>query len=323
MKKLRLNYGLIVILSLSLWLVACSEQDNSVGGTLNTVSAIANGRDNATPTPTVVAAANQIPPTDTPIPATIAPVATVTQIVPTTAATQISPTHVSASPVSGANLTGTPASAHATMVATGSLTEVLRGPVGKKQIAITLDAGSTAVAFSKEIAALDKYNVKVTFFLTGAWVRENPQYSQQIARDGMEIANHTYDHPWLTKMSSDKVADEINLGAKTIQEVTGINPRPLFRFPYGDYDARTMKILNNLGYRSIYWTYDSLDSVGAHKTADQLFHIVTSISDTKLDGAIILMHLGNDTSGDALGPIIQNLQGRGFKIVTISELIGK
>lgn len=322
MKKLRLNSGLIVILSLSLLLVACSPQDNGVGSTLNTVSAIANGRDNATPTPIVVATTTtQLAPTDTLIPATVAPIATTTQISATS--TQIPPTQILASPINGANLTGTPASAHATMVATGSLAEVLRGPRGKKQIAITLDAGSTAVAFTKEIAALDKYNVKVTFFLTGAWVRENPQYAQQIARDGMEIANHTYDHPWLTKLSSDKVTDEINSGARTIQEVTGINPRPLFRFPYGDYDARTMKILNNLGYRSIYWTYDSLDLVGAHKTADQLFHVVTNISNTNLDGAIILMHLGNDTSGDALGPIIENLEGRGFKIVTISELIGK
>jgi peptidoglycan/xylan/chitin deacetylase (PgdA/CDA1 family) len=82
-----------------------------------------------------------------------------------------------------------------------------------------------------------------------------------------------------------------------------------------------MQLLNSLGYRSIYWTYDSLDSVGTHKTAQQLFDIVTSISDTKLDGAIILMHLGNDTSGDALGPIIDNFEQRGFKIVTISKLI--
>jgi peptidoglycan/xylan/chitin deacetylase (PgdA/CDA1 family) len=201
------------------------------------------------------------------------------------------------------------------------LSEVLRGKTGKKQVAITLDAGSTAVAFPKEIAALDKYQIKITFFLTGRWVLENPAYARYIATDQMEIANHTYSHPDLTTLSDTDVREEVTKGASAIELVTGQNPLPLFRFPYGARDSRVMRVVNELGYRSVYWTYDSLDSVGLPKSAEFLISRITGLSDSQLDGAIILMHLGNLTSGEALGPILENLTGRGFKVVTISELV--
>lgn len=202
-----------------------------------------------------------------------------------------------------------------------SLDEVVRGHTGRKQVAITLDAGGTAVAFLKEIAALDRHNAKITFFLTGRWVLENAAFAQQIANDGMEIASHSMTHPDFTTLDDDEVQSEISDASLAIQRVTGRNPWPLFRFPYGARDARTNQLVRNMGYRSIVWTYDSLDSVGLPKSADFLVSRITGLSDTELDGAIILMHLGNATSGDALDPILTNLQDRGFKIVTISQLI--
>ncbi|HEX2909567.1 MAG TPA: polysaccharide deacetylase family protein [Chloroflexia bacterium] len=203
-----------------------------------------------------------------------------------------------------------------------SLNEVVRGKTGQKKVAITLDAGSGAVAFQKEIAALDKYGVKITFFLTGRWVLENPLYARQIAADDMEIANHTMNHPDLTNLSDTEVRAEVTSGAAAIERVTGKNPWPLLRFPYGARNNRVMQIVKDLGYRSVFWTYDSLDSVGSPKSAVFLISRITGLSDSQLDGAVILMHLGNLTSGEALDPILANLQGRGFKVVTVSELLG-
>ncbi len=202
-----------------------------------------------------------------------------------------------------------------------SLKEVVRGKTGQKQVAITLDAGSSAVAFPKEISALDKHNVKITFFLTGRWTLENPLYAQKIANDGMEIASHTMTHPDLTTLSDAEVRSEIANASQAIERVTGRKPWPLFRFPFGARDARTTKIVNDMGYRSVLWTYDSLDSVGPPKSAGFLVSRITGLTDSQLDGAVILMHLGNATSGDALDPILTNLEGRGFKIATISQLI--
>ena len=71
----------------------------------------------------------------------------------------------------------------------------------------------------------------------------------------------------------------------------------------------------------IYWTIDSLDSVEPRKTAAFLIDRVTSKTDAQLDGAIILMHVGEKSTADALPVIIANLQGRGFRLVTLSNLL--
>jgi peptidoglycan/xylan/chitin deacetylase (PgdA/CDA1 family) len=57
------------------------------------------------------------------------------------------------------------------------------------------------------------------------------------------------------------------------------------------------------------------------KTPQFLIDRVTSKSDSELDGAIILMHVGVRSTADALPAIIANLQGRGFHLVTISKLL--
>ena len=330
MKKIQLYFSLLLVVTLSLVLSACEEQ-------ATTTQDVGSTDIYSSPTSLTPSTTPAIWPTLADLPTEETATDDSTVSAPTSNTSTTTTDHITATTVRVGKPTATPTIAAVTTTATSTvathtnsthtpntpnpLAEVLRGKPGKKQIAITLDAGSSAVAFPKEIEALDKRSLKLTFFLTGEWVRQNPQYAQRIAADGMEIANHTYDHPYLTKLSDAKVIDEITMGASTIEAVTGVNPKPLFRFPYGDYNGHTMQLLNSLGYRSIYWTYDSLDSVGTHKTAQQLFDTVTSISDAKLDGAIILMHLGNDTSGDALGPIIDNFEQRGFKIVTISKLI--
>jgi peptidoglycan/xylan/chitin deacetylase (PgdA/CDA1 family) len=85
--------------------------------------------------------------------------------------------------------------------------------------------------------------------------------------------------------------------------------------------VRVVKIARKLGYRSIYWTFQSLDVVEPIKTTQFLIERITSKTDDQLDGAIILMHVGVRSTADALPAIIGNLQGRGFRLVTVSKLL--
>lgn len=209
----------------------------------------------------------------------------------------------------------------ATAPYTGALSEVVRGRTGQKRVALTLDAGSGAAPFPKILAALNKAGVKVTFFLTGAWAQQNPTYVQQMVSSGDELGNHTWDHPDLVGVSDAQIKDQIERTDALLSRFTGHTSRPLWRAPFGSRNARVMKVVNDLGFRSIFWTLDSLDSVGDPKSAKFLIDRITGQSNTQLDGEIILMHIGNATTADALPAIIENLQGRGFKIVTVSELL--
>lgn len=125
----------------------------------------------------------------------------------------------------------------------------------------------------------------------------------------------------MTQQSDDVVKDEITRAERAIAQASGQSPRPRWRAPYGARNTRVLKVAANLGYRSIYWTLDSLDGVEPVKTPQFLIDRITSKSDAELDGAIILLHVGVRSTADALPAIISNLQGRGFQLVTVSKLL--
>jgi peptidoglycan-N-acetylglucosamine deacetylase len=203
----------------------------------------------------------------------------------------------------------------------GPFGEVERGPRGKSEIALTFDAGAEAECFEDLITALGNAHVNSTFFITGRFVHGHKDCAAEITKRGHEIGNHTWSHLNLTQQSDDVVRDEITRAERAIVQVSGQSPQPRWRAPYGLRDERVLKIAANLGYRSIYWTLDSLDGVEPTKTPQFLIDRITSRSDAELEGVIILMHVGVRSTADALPAIIANLQGRGFHLVTISKLL--
>lgn len=200
-------------------------------------------------------------------------------------------------------------------------TEIERGPRGKSQIALTFDAGANAECFEDLIAALEKARVHSTFFITGNWAQRNMDCAKAITKHGHEVGNHTWNHLALPKYSDEIVREEITRAEDLLAEISGQNPRPRLRAPFGERNDRVLRIAANLGYRSIYWTIDSLDSVEPKKTPQFLIDRITSKTNAELDGAIILMHVGEKSTADALPVIIADLQARGFRLVTISKLL--
>lgn len=200
--------------------------------------------------------------------------------------------------------------------------EVVRGPRGKSEIAITFDAGANAECFDDLIAALEAAHVHSTFFITGNFAQRHEPCAKAITKHGHEIGNHTWNHANLTKQTDEIVREEITRAEVLLSDISGQSPRPRLRAPFGERNDRVLKIAANLGYRSIYWTIDSLDSMEPRKTPEFLIDRITSKTDAELDGAIILMHVGEKSTADALPTIIADLQRRGFKLVTISTLLG-
>jgi peptidoglycan/xylan/chitin deacetylase (PgdA/CDA1 family) len=222
-------------------------------------------------------------------------------------------THVKSGPAPGNRPPG--------MQKVGTFAEVDRGPRGKNEIALTFDAGAEAECFDDLVTALANAHASSTFFITGKFVREHSDCAAEITKYGHEVGNHTWSHLNLTQQSDEVVRDEIMRAERAIVSASGQSPRPRFRAPYGARDKRILKIAASLGYRSINWTLDSQDGVEPVKTPQFLIDRVTSKSDAELDGAIILLHVGVRSTADALPAIIGNLQGRGFRLVTISKLL--
>ena len=201
------------------------------------------------------------------------------------------------------------------------LSEVVRGAPGRRQIALTFDGGSRADALPELLAALRGASVKCTFFLTGEWVQRYPNSAKQIVTEGHEIGNHTWSHPDLSTLSERDISWEIKRADAAIQAFYGQSTRPLFRAPFGARNNRVLRVVHALGYRSIYWSLDSLDSVGSPKSSSFIIAKVTFQPDEVLDGAIVLFHVGNASTARALPDILRVLKARHFELVSVTTLI--
>lgn len=185
----------------------------------------------------------------------------------------------------------------------------------EKKVAISFDASWGAERTQQILDTLKEYEIKTTFFLTGFWVEDYPEYVKLIAEEGHELGNHTFSHPHLNSLTSEQIREELQKLEQIIKETSGQKPT-LFRPPFGEYNNEVIRVADELGYKTIQWSIDSLDWQNLSK--EELTNRVTSRAHK---GAIILFHNNGLYTADALPGIIDYFHKHGYQIVPISELI--
>ena len=199
---------------------------------------------------------------------------------------------------------------------------VERGSARQSRIALTLDAGSTAGPLPRVLEALSKRRIKITFFVTGYFVREHPEIVRQIAAEGHEFGNHSLSHPDLRHVDDQRLLRELMETERLLLATAGASTRPFFRPPFGEYNDRVLLTAENLGFVPVYWTLDSLDSVGAKKNGDFLFDRVTNhLPADRLKGAIILMHVDSMGTADAMPRILDRYAQMGLEVCKLSRVL--
>ncbi|WP_425415757.1 polysaccharide deacetylase family protein [Orenia metallireducens] len=195
-----------------------------------------------------------------------------------------------------------------------------KGPSTMK-VALTFDDGPDPVYTPQVLDVLKKYNVKATFFLVGQRVEKNPSIVKRIYEEGHTIANHSWDHANLTTLDEFELEQNMTATDNSIKEI--IKKRPeLMRPPYGAVNSSTLEQLNNLGYKVIHWSVDSLDWKA--KTKEEV--LAKTLPDIH-EGAIILFHSAGGKGQslmptiNALPTIIETLQEKGIEMVTVDDLL--
>ena len=185
----------------------------------------------------------------------------------------------------------------------------------ENKLSLTMNCAWNADDIDSILATLDKYKIKITFFMVGDWVDKYPEAVKKISDAGHEIANHSDNHKHVNNLSyEDNVKEIINCSDK-IKKITG-KATTLYRGPYGEYNNTVVKAANDNGHKMIQWSVDTLDYNGldAEQMWDRLKNKINN-------GSIILMHNGTENTAKALGSIIENIEKKGFKIVPVSDLI--
>ena len=199
-----------------------------------------------------------------------------------------------------------------------SPTEINIGNTSKKQVALTFDAGGDVAPASTILGILNNRGVHATWFFTGVWAQQSPVLVRQVADGGYETGNHTMTHPDLATIANVEECKQLNQADQVISNITGrATTRPYFRPPFGSRNTQIRQTAANLGYRTVMWTIDTLD----WQTNSTPQRILQIISANLTPGAIILMHAGSVSESQALDQVITMLQGQGYQLVTITEIM--
>ena len=193
---------------------------------------------------------------------------------------------------------------------------ICRVETDKPMVALTLDDGPTILGVSAALPALEKRGARATFFLIGEQVIQRPDLVRQIRAAGHEIGNHSFTHKWMMGRSAAFYDDEIrNTHAELI--AAGAVPPALFRPPYGKKLWGLPAAVERQGYRMV------MIDVEEPVTDDPRAYAQQIVRDAR-PGSILLMHVmyrSNAVAREALPLVIEGLQARGYRVVSVGELL--
>lgn len=183
---------------------------------------------------------------------------------------------------------------------------------GDKLIALTFDDGPDATDTPRLLDGLKERGVSVTFFVQGQSLEWGSRYVKRAYAEGHEIASHSWNHPNLPDLSTEKALEQFSKTAKLLDKICGKGADYLIRPPYGN---STADFREKIDAPLIHWSVDTLD----WQTLNE-YSVRDSILREAYDGAIVLLHDIHSTSVDGALMAIDVLLDRGYELVTVSEL---
>ncbi len=201
---------------------------------------------------------------------------------------------------------------------------VEHGPRDSKKIALTFDAcptGKPDEYDGKVVDILLREKVPATLFMSGRWVEKNPEKAKLLASQAQfEIATHSYYHPHMMEKSDDRDVRELKRTQVLIKKITGRTPR-YFRPPFGEADLRVAKLAASAGLVTVQFDIASGDP-DPNLSPQRIARIV--LRDAQ-GGSIIVFHMNKNGvhTAEVLPQIIEGLRKKGFKLVTVGELLSE
>ena len=197
------------------------------------------------------------------------------------------------------------------------------GRVSLPAISLTFDDGPSSVNTPEVLDLLALHDARATFFVVGKKIAGRDALLQRMVAEGHEIGNHTYSHTLPSRLSQGELRDDLLRGAEAIEAACSRRPL-LARPPFGKDRRRFSAVAGECGARTVLWSIDSGDASEIQPHPDAVH---TSVVKRARAGSIVLLHDGGDSRRTpTLGgceQILDSLQRRGFRFVTVSELLGE
>lgn len=211
------------------------------------------------------------------------------------------------------------------MALADSYNPVWRVDTNQPVVALTFDDGPKPEFSLPVLDALDKYCVKATFFVIGRLASQHPDIIYRMASSGHDVANHTFSHIRLDTMSETDIKRELSLTNQIIEKITG-RPARFFRPPGGRFNQLVLLGAHQEGLRTINWSVNAGDytlhgDLPLQLDDNKWKEIAERVVASTKSGDIILCHNGGIDTEKALPIIIEELRKKGFRFITVSELL--
>ena len=185
-----------------------------------------------------------------------------------------------------------------------------------KCVALTFDDGPSPYT-DRLLQILNQNDAKSTFFLIGNKVAANPAGAKRIADAGMEVANHTWEHPNMTTIPPEDIGSQISRANDAIQAATGQRPK-LLRTAGGLINDNVLAAAKQQGMADINWDVIPFDWMNDSNTAATRYMLMTQIK----PGSVVLFHDTYSSTVDLVYQFIPVLRANGYHLVTVSQLLG-
>ena len=189
----------------------------------------------------------------------------------------------------------------------------------EKVLYLTFDAGYENGYTAKILDVLKKHQVPAAFFLVGNYIESSPQLVKRMVKEGHVVGNHTYTHPDMSAISTkEDFSNELGKMEDAYEKVTGEKMKKFYRPPQGKYSEENLKMAQQLGYKTIFWSLAYVDWYEDDQpTKEEAFDkLLPRIH----PGAIVLLHSTSKTNADILDELLTKWKDMGYSFKSIEDL---
>ena len=193
------------------------------------------------------------------------------------------------------------------------------GDPTQKTVYLTFDAGYENGCTEKILDTLKKHDAPAAFFLVGNYVEKNADLVRRMVEEGHIVGNHTMRHPDMSKLTDQAAfSEELTALEELFRETTGKDLPKYYRPPQGLYSEENLKMAQELGYRTVFWSLAYADwNNDAQPTKEQAF---SKLLPRIHNGAVVLLHSTSATNAEILDELLTRWEEMGYTFGSLDEL---
>lgn len=195
---------------------------------------------------------------------------------------------------------------------------IFLGDIKKKELYLTFDNGYENGYTGKILDVLKEKKVPATFFVTGHYVKDQPDLLIRMVNEGHIIGNHSWSHPDMTRISDEKIKEELDKVKNEVFKLTGQMEMNYLRPPRGIFNEQMLSASHKLGYTNVFWSIAYKDWEAKNQKGWK--YAYDKVMSQLHPGAVILLHTVSKDNAEALAKMIDDARKLGYEFKSLDQM---